>query len=89
VTTTQGWLLIGVPTLLAGIVLYTMRSPRLGAIGLLVITAGAFALATVDRASGAALGAVVALLYAAGRAGGGAAVGSDPVRRNQRDSAPD
>jgi lipoprotein signal peptidase len=89
VTTTQGWLLIGVPALLAGIVLYTMRSPRLGAIGLLVVTAGALALATVDRASGVALGAVVALLYAAGRAGGGAAAGNDPVRGEQRSSAPD
>jgi hypothetical protein len=89
VTTTQGWLLIGIPALLAGIVLYTMRSPLLGAIGLLVVMAGALVLATVNRASGVALGAVVALLYAAGRAGGGAAAGNDPVRGKQRGSAPD
>lgn len=88
-TVTQGWLLIGIPTLVAGVVLYTTRSPRLGAVGLLVLIAGSVALVTVDRASGAALGAVPVLLYAAGRAGGGGAVGPDPVRPDEGGTAQD
>lgn len=80
-TTTQGWMLIGVPALVLGLVLYALRSPRLGAAGMLVITAGAVALSVVDRASGAALGTVVALLHAAGRAGSGAVAGDDPAAR--------
>ena len=80
-TTTQGWMLIGVPALVLGLVLYALRSPRLGAVGLLMITAGAVALSVIDRASGAALGSVVALLYATGRAGSGAVTGDDPAAR--------
>lgn len=76
----QVWMLIGVPTLLVGLVLYTMRSPRLGALGMLVIIAGAVAVAVVDRISAAVLGTFAVLLYAAGLAGHGAAVGDDPVR---------
>ena len=89
-TVTQGWLLIGVPSLVAGVVLYTTRSPRLGAAGLLVLIAGSVALVTVDRAWGAALGAVAVLLYAAGRAGRGGAAGPDPVvRRREGDPGQD
>ena len=89
-TVTQGWLLIGIPTLVAGVVLYTTRSPRLGALGLLVLIAGTVALVVVDRASGAALGSVAVLLYAAGRAGHGGVAGPDPVvRRHQGDPGQD
>lgn len=77
----QGWLLIGVPSLVAGLVLYTSRSRWLGALGLLVLLAGTLALMTVDRVSAAILGAAVTLLYAAGRAGDGGVVGQDPVDR--------
>jgi len=83
VTLTQGWLLIGIPTLVAGVVLYMMRSPRLGAVGMLVLIAGAIALVTVDRVSGAALGVVPVLLYAAGLAGTGGVTGTDPVVRRR------
>lgn len=86
-TLTQGWLLIGIPTLVAGVVLYMMRSPRLGAAGMLVLIAGSIALVTVDRVSGAALAAVAVLLYAAGRAGAGGVAGTDPVVRRRKRNA--
>ena len=86
-STTQAWLLVGIPTLVIGIVLYTARSRVLGGIGLLVMLGGLAVMVTVDRISAAALGAVVTLLYAAGRAGGGAAVGEDPVQRTAGDTA--
>jgi hypothetical protein len=79
-STTQAWLLIGVPGLVIGVVLYTARSRWLGFAGLLVLLAAVVAMVTVDRVSAMALGTVVVLLYAAGRAGQGAAVGEDPVR---------
>lgn len=86
---TQGWLLVGIPALLAGVVLYTTRSPRLGAVGLLIVIAGSMALVVVDRASGAAVGAVAVLLYAAGRAGRGGVAGTDPVSRGEGDRPQD
>ena len=79
-TVMQAWLLIGVPALLIGLVLYTARSPRLGALGLLVLVGATIVLATVDRISAAVMAGLLTLLYAAGRAGLGAAVGEDPVR---------
>lgn len=77
----QVWLLIGVPVLFGAGALYTARSPALSALGVLVALAGAVAVTTVDRASGAVLGALAVLLYAAGSAGRAAVVGDDPVRR--------
>lgn len=76
----QAWLLIGIPALTASLTLYTARSQVLGAVGVLVALGAAAAMATVDQASAVALGVVVVLLYAAGRAGRGGAVGDDPVR---------
>jgi uncharacterized membrane protein YjjB (DUF3815 family) len=86
VSTMQAWLLVGIPALVIGIVLYTARSRWLGALGLLVMLGATLVLATVDRVSAAALGSIAALLYATGRAGGGAAVGEDPVRTAARDA---
>lgn len=86
-STTQAWLLVGIPALVIGIVLYTARSRRLGALGLLVMLVGTLVLATVNRVSAAALGSIIALLYAAGRAGRGAAAGQDPVRPAAGDTA--
>lgn len=80
VSVTQAWILVGVPTLVAGIALYTARSRWLGALGLLVLIAGTLVMATVDRISAAAVGTFVTMLYAAGRAGHGGVVGEDPVR---------
>ncbi len=79
-TVLQAWLLIGVPVLFAAIVLFTSRSQSLGTLGVLVTLAGAVAMTTVDRASGAALGVVAVLLYSTGGAGRGAVTGNDPVR---------
>lgn len=79
-STVQAWLLIGVPVLFVGVVLFTARSRALGVLGVLATLGGAVAVAAVDRASGAVLGVVAVLLYATGRAGDGAVVGADPVR---------
>lgn len=77
----QVWLLIGVPVLVGAIALYTARMPVLGALGVLLVLGAAAAVAAVDRASGAVLGVVAVLLYAAGDAGRAAVAGADPVRR--------
>jgi hypothetical protein len=83
----QVWLLIGVPVLVTALALFTARSPALGPVGVLVALGGAVAIATVDRASGAVLGVIAVLLYAAGSAGRGAVTGDDPVRRHDADGA--
>jgi len=77
----QVWLLIGVPVLVGAVALYTARSAALSALGVLVALAGAVAVTSVDRVSGAVLGVLAVLLYAAGSAGRAAVVGDDPVRR--------
>jgi hypothetical protein len=79
-STTQAWLLVGIPGLVIGVVLYTARSRWLGFAGHIVMLAAALVMVTVDRVSAMVLGAVVVLLYATGRAGQGGAVGEDPVR---------
>jgi hypothetical protein len=65
----QTWLVVGIPALLLACALFYGRSrlrTRLGYVALL----GAFAaLTAVDRASGAVVGGIIALLYAAGRGG--------------------
>ena len=86
-TVMQVWLLIGVPVLFGALALYTARSPALNALGVLVALAGAVAVTAVDRASGAVLGVLAVLLYAAGSAGRAAVVGDDPVRAADRDGA--
>lgn len=83
-TVVQVWLLIGVPVLFGAVTLYTARSPALNALGVLVTLAGAVAVTAVDRGSGAVLGVLGVLLYAAGSAGRAAVVGDDPVRRPGR-----
>jgi hypothetical protein len=69
VNAVQAWLLVGIPALILACALFYGRSrlrTRLGYVALL----GAFAaLTAVDRASGAVVGGVIALLYAAGRGG--------------------
>jgi hypothetical protein len=81
VTVIQVWLLVGIPALTIALALYTARSRWLGAVGLLVLMAATVVLATADRASAAVMGVILTLLYAAGRAGGGAVGGDDPVHR--------
>lgn len=80
-TVMQAWLLLGVPAAVLSMALYTSRSRLLGTAGLLVLLGATIAMVAVDRLSAAVLGVLLALLYAAGRAGGGAVSGDDPVRR--------
>jgi len=65
----QAWLVVGIAALILACALLYGRSrlrTRLGYVALL----GAFStLTAVDRASGAVVGGIIALLYAAGRGG--------------------
>lgn len=65
----QAWLLIGVPGLVIGWALFLTRSPARALAGYGVLLAAFVGMALVHRVSAAVLGAVVALLYAAGRGG--------------------
>lgn len=65
----QAWLLFGLPSLILGTALFLGRSPWRAVLGYLVLVAGFVGLATVDRASAAVFGGLLALLYAAGRGG--------------------
>lgn len=76
----QGWLLIGVPTLVLGLWLYTASSRWTAYASVAVFLVGFGLMVTVDIASAAALAGVLSLLYAAGPQGRGAARGRDPVR---------
>ncbi len=63
----QVWLIAGIPALVGGIMLLLSRSQALTLLAYLVLAAGFAVVTTVDRASGAVLGALLALLYATGR----------------------
>lgn len=65
----QVWLLVGVPALVAALLLFYGRSRWRSALGYVVLLAGFLGVATVDRASAALFGTLIALVYAAGRGG--------------------
>lgn len=65
-----GWLLIGVPTLVACLALFATRRRAFNLAAYGVLAVGSVALTTVHRPSGALLGGLLALLYATGRGGG-------------------
>lgn len=65
----QAWLVIGIPALVLTTGLFLKRTPVFGTLAFLVLAAGFGAMAMADRASAAVLGALLALLYAAGRGG--------------------
>jgi uncharacterized membrane protein len=67
VTVAQVWLLAGVPALLVSLLLFLARSQLANLLGFVVLAAGFAVLTSADRASGAAFGALLALLYATGR----------------------
>ncbi|MDQ3972991.1 MAG: hypothetical protein M3276_01375 [Actinomycetota bacterium] len=77
-TLVTAWVLIGVPLLALGLALFVGRSRPRALAGYLVLGCGFAALTAVDRTSGAIFGAVLALLYAAGR--GGALETAGPVQ---------
>ena len=79
-TLALAWLLFGAPSLLLGLALFIGRSTWRVAAGYLALIAGFVAMAFVDRASAAVLGAVILLLLASGR-GGRMETERDPARR--------
>lgn len=65
----QAWLVIGIPVLGVCVGLFLTRNPQAAMVAYGLLTAGFLALALVDRVAGAVFGALLALLYAAGRGG--------------------
>lgn len=65
----QAWLVIGVPGLALGLAMFLVRSPARALAGYLAVLAAFVGMAFVDRPSAAVFGALLALLYAAGRGG--------------------
>jgi hypothetical protein len=65
----QAWLVIGIPVLGVCVGLFLTRNPQAALLAYTLLTVGFLALAMVDRIAGAVFGALLALLYAAGRAG--------------------
>ena len=65
----QVWLVAGVPGLVLALALFYGRSRVRTALGYLVLLATFAVVSLVDRASGAVIGGLAALLYAAGRGG--------------------
>jgi hypothetical protein len=78
VTLVQAWLLFGIPCLSLGLAMFVGRSTWRSLVGYLILAVGFATMTVFDRASGAVFGAVLALVYAAGR-GGSADVGPDPL----------
>ena len=72
----QVWLVVGIPLLALAFALFYGRSRIRTALGYLVLLVAFGIVVSVHPASGAAIGGVVALLYAAGR-GGQADTGTD------------
>lgn len=68
-STLQVWLVVGVPALVLAFALFYGRSRIRSLLGYLVLAIAAGIMLTVDRASGALVGGLAALLYAAGRGG--------------------
>ncbi len=65
----QAWLIVGIPALVLAAALFYGRSRVRTRLGYLVLLVAFAVLTPVDPASGAVVGGVVALLYAAGRGG--------------------
>ena len=65
----QAWLVAGVPALAIGLLMFVGRSPLRALFGYVFLAAGFAVMTSVDRASGAAFGGLLALLYATGRGG--------------------
>lgn len=75
-TIVQVWLVAGIPLLALAFALFYGRSRIRTGLGYLVLLVAFGVVVSVDPASGAAIGAIAALLYAAGR-GGQAESGND------------
>jgi hypothetical protein len=69
VTVFQAWLLVGIPAIALGSAMFIGRSPWRSMLGYAVLIIGFGVMTMFDRASGAVFGALLALVYAAGRGG--------------------
>jgi mannose/fructose/N-acetylgalactosamine-specific phosphotransferase system component IIC len=78
VTLLHAWLLFGIPALALGAAMFVGRSPWRSLVGYLALGIGFATMTVFDRASGAVFGALLALVYAAGRGGIGD-TGPDPL----------
>jgi hypothetical protein len=78
VTLLQAWLLLGIPALALGMAMFVGRSRWRSLVGYLVLIVGFGVMLPFDRASAAAFGGLIALMYAAGR-GGESDSGPDPM----------
>lgn len=76
-TVLQAWLIVGVPGLILAFSLFYGRSRVRGGLGYLALAVTFGVLVTVDRASGALVGGIAALLYGAGRGGQAESEGED------------
>lgn len=68
-TILQAWLFVGIPCLVAAFALFYGRSRIRTLLGYLVLAVGFGVMMLFDRSSAAGIGAIGALLYAAGRGG--------------------
>ena len=66
---TQAWLFVGIPCLVAAFALFYGRSRIRTLFGYLVLAVAFGVMMLYDRSSAAVIGAIAALLYAAGRGG--------------------
>ena len=69
VSVLQAWLVAGIPSLAISLLLFVGRSPVRALLGYAVLAAGFAFMVSVDRASAAVFGGLLALLYATGRGG--------------------
>lgn len=76
-TIVQVWLVVALPLLVLAFALFYGRSRIRTGLGYLVLLIAFGIVVSVDPASGAAIGGVAALLYAAGRGGQADAGGDD------------
>jgi hypothetical protein len=82
----QAWLVIGIPVLGVCVGLFLTRNPRAALLAYALLTAGFLLLATVDRVAGAVFGALLPLLYAAGRGGPAEQPARPPGERSDDDA---
>ncbi|GEM_PF-2875874 len=70
-TLLQAWLFVGLPALVLGLAMFVGRSRWRPLVGYVILLVGFGGMTLFDPVSGAVLGVVIVLLYAAGRGGGG------------------